>query len=791
MKKYYTDSAVEKLFSEADAYHEANTALRKIPTITVDNYVVLGQLTALRFLEWVCHNPGGVVALPSGKTPEFFIKWLQHYIQHWDRECKGGILEKVGLAGLKPDFKSLHFFQLDEFFPISLDHERSFMRFVKRFYLDALGFDPAKTRLINTYQLNPEQQKLFGNIRSMEELFSDGIDLSLRIKKPTIEIEKLRQKAIRMFDEFCQAYEEEIRGLGGIGFFLGGIGPDGHIAFNVAGSSHHSHTRLTGINYETEATAATDLGGIELVRKKAVITIGLETITYNPDAVAVIIAAGQAKSKVVANAVQKDPELLYPATALQKLPNARFYITRSATTEMELSPKMVEKLYKDNILPQAYPTRLVTEACLETRSTLSGEKATKDLLQHPKLQLAEKITGTKAKDLLTEIHTDIDKKIDTGLSKLQHQRFLHTGPHHDDIELAYFPLLHHLVRSKDNENHFVYCTSGFTAVTNAYLRTCFEALGSDIATGRLDYVVGYDKLFDISLAQDDITGYLTGIAYQNKDEQSLYVSARLARYISNHLGTKDADTVHKFIRENVELINNLEPGRKEPSIIHVFKGWLREFEAELVWAHFGIEKTFVHHLNLPFYSDDIFPQYPDFENDVVPILELLRKTKPTIVTLALDPEGSGPDTHFKTLIALSEAIDKYAEEFPDIPLQVWGYRNVWSRFKFHEANMIVPVSLNSFAVLHSMFNSCFLSQKSASFPSYEYDGTFSELAQKIWVDQHRDLTTLMGEEYFYGDASPMKRRSYGAIYVKAMTYQEFAEYMTPVRRLLTMKEELK
>jgi len=347
------------------------------------------------------------------------------------------------------------------------------------------------------------------------------------------------------------------------------------------------------------------------------------------------------------------------------------------------------------------------------------------------------------------------------------------------------------VRSEDNENHFVYCTSGFTSVTNDYLRSCFESLGSNIDNGRLEYVIGYKNLFDGHHAQDDITGYLTGIAYQNKDEQSLYVSSRLARNIASHLATKDVDAIRKFIHQNIELINTLEAGRKEPVVIHLFKGWLREFEAELVWAHFGIEQTFVHHLNLPFYSDDIFPQYPDFRNDVVPILELLRKVRPTIITLALDPEGSGPDTHFKTLIALSEAIDHYVKEFPDIPLQVWGYRNVWSRFKIHEANMIVPISLNSFAVLHNMFNSCFLSQKSASFPSYEYDGTFSELAQRIWVEQYEDLTTLLGKDYFYGNNNPMKRRSYGAIYIKTMSYKEFSDYMVPVRRLLTMKEELK
>jgi len=71
------------------------------------------------------------------------------------------------------------------------------------------------------------------------------------------------------------------------------------------------------------------------------------------------------------------------------------------------------------------------------------------------------------------------------------------------------------------------------------------------------------------------------------------------------------------------------------------KGWLREFEAELVWAHFGIGMDRVTHLRLQFYSSGIFPEYPDPERDVAPILNLLEKVRPTIISLALDPEGSG------------------------------------------------------------------------------------------------------------------------------------------------------
>ncbi len=130
-------------------------------------------------------------------------------------------------------------------------------------------------------------------------------------------------------------YEDQIAGLGGIGFFLGGIGPDGHIGFNISGSDHHSTTRLCPINYETQAAAAGDLGGIEIARQCHVITIGLKTITRNPDCTAIIMAAGEAKADVVSRAIQSEKDVRYPATALQVLAGARFFLTEGAAKGLE------------------------------------------------------------------------------------------------------------------------------------------------------------------------------------------------------------------------------------------------------------------------------------------------------------------------------------------------------------------------------------------------------------------------------------------------------------------------
>eukprot|EP00854_Cymbomonas_tetramitiformis_P025888 gene25888-31684_t len=175
--------------------------------------------------------------------------------------------------------------------------------------------------------LNPSQGR-----PNMQSLHFVQIDESLRWRAAKTELEIEQKTALAAVDAFCTDYEDRIKALGGIGFFLGGIGPDGHVAFNCRGSDLHSTTRLTPVNYETQAAASTDLGGIEVARKSWVITIGMGTITSNPAGVALVFAAGDAKAKVVADSIQLPRSNLRPAGALADLPNARFYLTRSAAT---------------------------------------------------------------------------------------------------------------------------------------------------------------------------------------------------------------------------------------------------------------------------------------------------------------------------------------------------------------------------------------------------------------------------------------------------------------------------
>jgi len=332
-----SDSKVEKIALEKSGQDLIYPPSEKMGVIVVDNFPSLGKLAALRFLEWVQMNPGGLISLPTGKTPEYFIKWVTDYLKNWNNPEIQTELEENGInPAVKPDMKSLHFVQIDEFYPIPPTQHNSFYYYVNRFYIKEFGLDPDKALLINCEEIGiPEGLGL-------EDVWQNSeVDLSLRYRQPTNDHEQLQKSVLENVDQWCYEYENKIRQLGGIGFFLGGIGPDGHIAFNVMGSDHNSTTRLTQVNYETQAAAASDLGGIEVSKKRLVITVGLATITYNPNCLAIIIAAGEAKAQVVSDAIQKDAHVRYPSSVLHKLPNARMYLTNGS------AKLLLERQYRD------------------------------------------------------------------------------------------------------------------------------------------------------------------------------------------------------------------------------------------------------------------------------------------------------------------------------------------------------------------------------------------------------------------------------------------------------------
>lgn len=771
-------SKVEQYYLELSGKELIYKPTEKVPVIQIANFPELGKMTALRFIEWMQNNPGGVVSLPTGKTPEHFIKWVAHFLKNWDKDEVKEILKKVDLdSSNKPDISSLRFVQIDEFYPIDSHQHNSFYYYIQKFYFSNWGLDVKKALLMNINEIPTA-----GNL-SLSEIFPDeNIDLSLRTRWASTTLERYQKQTIELVDQFCTDYEKKIRDLGGIGFFLGGIGPDGHIGFNVMGSDHYSTTRLIQTNYETQAAAATDLGGIEVARKRLVITIGLDTITYNPDATAIIIAAGEAKGNIVRDSIQTSVTNKYPATVLQRLKNARFYLTNGAAFRL-VERRFADVKNEENI-SQASIERAVINLCLERGKSLQ-ELKTEDYNSNKLTKLIlERVKKTPAQ-IGKEIHDAIISRFEYGMEPVSNQVILHTGPHHDDIPLGYLPYIAHLVRDPSNSHHFVTMTSGFTAVTNSYMLELLNDLQTFLS--REDFRNRFNqRYFDPEFKEGkdrDIHLYLDGLAEHSKTVRKEAVSRRLLR---NMIEIYEEDNI-KYLEDRVdELINYFQtqyPGKKDIPHVQKLKGMMREFEEELVWAFFGFNTSSVSHMRLGFYQGDIFTENPEMDRDVIPILNLLKQIKPTVVTVALDPEGSGPDTHYKVLMATSEALKLYQKETGINDIKVWGYRNIWYRFHPAEANIYVPVSLNSMAILENTFLNSYGSQKNASFPSWEYDGPFSRLAQRIQVEQYQTLRLCMGKDYFLKHPHPRVQAAYGMGYLKELSLEEFYTHSAELRKL--------
>lgn len=734
-----------------------------VPYITVANSPMIGLFKAMRFLEWVGENPEGVISLPTGKSSAGFMMWVKKLLAEWDTPESRAFRESHGLLlTRKPSLSGLHFVQTDEYYPINPSQHNSSYNYVRKFFVEGFGLDASRGLFINCDEIPLEEGKHY-----MEVFPNHQVDLSLRFREDRSPMELLQQRSIFKIDDWCSAYEQRIRDLGGIGFFLGGIGPDGRIALNVRGSDFNSTTRLTATNFETAADTASDLGGIEVSRTRPVITIGLSTITYNPDAVVIIYAAGEDKAEVVRLALEEKPCNRYPASVLAKLPNARFCLTTGSASKLKDS---VHQYYTTGGWNQEKSDRAVIDLC--HRIDKFSDKLVMDDLRDDTFC---RMIPDLGEQTVQQSIDSITAKIEKGMAPVHGKVIYNTAPHHDDIMLGMLPYINHIASDSSNELHFSIMTSGFNAVTNRFLiKHLVNTL--NLLRKKQIQMVFYDNFFTEGYKikrEKDVYHSLIKLASQQKPEFLRGFAHRLVRNIVEIWQVKSVQELDDKIVGIIEFTKGCYDGQKMPTDIQRLKGMIREFEEELVWAHYGFMGDSVHHLRLGFYTGDLFTENPDQSRDVLPILEELRTIQPDIVTLAFDPEGSGPDTHFKVLQAVADAVRLWSRERDLSGLKIWGYRNVWYRYHPSEATHIVPVSLNDINVFNEAFSNCYLSQVDASFPSYKLDGKFSTLAQSIWVEQLKTVQLLLGKPFFYQNPNPVLRATHGLVFLKEMTADEF------------------
>ncbi len=135
-------------------------------------------------------------------------------------------------------------------------------------------------------------------------------------------------------DAECVHYEEKMKELGGVKLFVGGIGPDGHIAFNEPGSSLSSRTRVKTLTYDTIVANSRFFGNDINKVPKTALTVGVGTVMDSEEVI--IIVNGHNKANALRHAVEGSVNHIWTISALQMHENGIIVCDEEATIELKV-----------------------------------------------------------------------------------------------------------------------------------------------------------------------------------------------------------------------------------------------------------------------------------------------------------------------------------------------------------------------------------------------------------------------------------------------------------------------
>lgn len=140
----------------------------------------------------------------------------------------------------------------------------------------------------------------------------------------------------------CANYEKQIAEIGGIDLFMGGIGPDGHIAFNEPGSSLSSRTRIKTLTTDTIIANSRFFDNDVNKVPKTALTVGVGTVLSAKEVL--IICNGHNKARALQHAVEGGITQMWTISALQMHQRGIIVCDEAATDELKVG---TYKYFKD------------------------------------------------------------------------------------------------------------------------------------------------------------------------------------------------------------------------------------------------------------------------------------------------------------------------------------------------------------------------------------------------------------------------------------------------------------
>ncbi|RKV75327.1 MAG: glucosamine-6-phosphate deaminase, partial [Alloprevotella sp.] len=146
----------------------------------------------------------------------------------------------------------------------------------------------------------------------------------------------------------CANYEKMIADFGGIDLFLGGIGPDGHIAFNEPFSSLNSRTREKTLTTDTRIANSRFFGGDPNAVPATALTVGVGTVMSAKEVL--ILCNGHNKARALQAAIEGPVCQAWTISALQTHPHGIIVCDEAACEEIKVGTyKYFKDIEKDNL----------------------------------------------------------------------------------------------------------------------------------------------------------------------------------------------------------------------------------------------------------------------------------------------------------------------------------------------------------------------------------------------------------------------------------------------------------
>jgi glucosamine-6-phosphate deaminase len=222
-----------------------------------------------------------VLGLPTGSSPLGMYKELIE-------------LNKAG----KVTFKNVITFNMDEYVNLPVDHPESYHSFMWNNFFSHIDVPKNNVNILN------------GNVADLEAE--------------------------------CANYEEKMKKVGGVNLFVGGIGPDGHIAFNEPGSSLTSRTRMMALTYDTIVANSRFFDNDVNKVPKTALTVGVGTVMDAAEVM--IIVNGHGKARALRHAIEEGVNHMWTVSALQMHPQGIIVCDDEATVELRVGTM---KYFKD------------------------------------------------------------------------------------------------------------------------------------------------------------------------------------------------------------------------------------------------------------------------------------------------------------------------------------------------------------------------------------------------------------------------------------------------------------